>query len=510
MKKVVLFSVLALSVAGAFADSIADSSNYTPGGKYRLFGNGRGTVTNLTNYINVSGGLTQQVGNLAISTTAYSGGLSYEMQFHNHGWEVHSPFSNKARQDFHTKNGKIVNGGGATLGGATLTDLSVTGYEIHPADGYDGEQGGGYPTPTGARDEYLYTVNGKEVSIKIVNPDKVPPKANDDKILKNVGIDPAPYDKNQSKPSDRPTFEKLKLVYTNENNQSTEYNGGVENGSVDTSTNGNGWNNAETGSPLSLYDGQHDSNPYGVQPYHLSPASLTTDGNAATPDTRTEFQKARDNWINCQGSACGQAGSDFIKKNPTWNYMPTVQTGQNLAEGDVSGAATDLALSKLPVKGGKNVKTAIDKANDAKNAGKNVAKNTPTTSGGTANSATYPKLKQDLRQQNLDNIAKQDPRLAKAAQGSGSTNPNYSIGSGTRAEADQLGKTWVGDGARRTSNGGWESADGTLRYRPPSAKPNTPIQYNPTGTQANFEQRIPNPKTGKMETVSNGHLTITD
>ena len=285
MKKVVLFSVLALSVAGAFADSIADSSNYTPGGKYRLFGNGRGTVTNLTNYINVSGGLTQQVGNLAISTTAYSGGLSYEMQFHNHGWQVHSPFANEARQEFHSKNGKIAQGGGATL-----TDLSVTGYQIHPADGYDGEQGGGYPTPTGARDEYLYLVNGKEVSVSIVNPDKVPPKANDDKLLRQAGIDPTPYDKTQSTLADRPDIQRLTLVGENADGGLTGYNGGVENGSADTSTNGNGWGSAETGSPLSLYDGDNaNTDPYGVTPYSPKPSLLTGDGeqNGSSVSTST-------------------------------------------------------------------------------------------------------------------------------------------------------------------------------------------------------------------------------
>ena len=158
-----------------------------------------------------------------------------------------------------------------------------------------------------------------------------------------------------------------------------------------------------------------------------------------------------------------------------------------------------------------------------------VAKNAPVMSNGTANAATYPKLKQDLRQQNLANIAKQDPRLAKAAQGSGNSNPNFNIGSGTRAEADQLGRTWVGDGAKRDSGYGWISADGTRGYRPPTTKDNTPSQYNPTGTQANFEtyeyryvpktDKFGNVKTDtdghiqyKLDRVKtdNGHLTITD
>ncbi|MBP3222297.1 MAG: MafB family polymorphic toxin, partial [Neisseriaceae bacterium] len=187
-KSIALFFALSLSVNLAFADSIADTSNYLPGGPYRLFGSGRGSIDNINNYIRVGGGLSQKVGNLSIETTTYKGGVSYTQEFHNHGWQVHSPFANTAKQEFHSKNGKIVNGGGATL-----TDLSVTGYEIHPADGYDGEQGGGYPTPTGARDEYAYLVNGKEVSVRIVDLDKLPPKANDDKVLRNVGIDPTPY-----------------------------------------------------------------------------------------------------------------------------------------------------------------------------------------------------------------------------------------------------------------------------------------------------------------------------
>lgn len=61
---------------------------------------------------------------------------------------------------------------------------------------------------------------------------------------------------------------------------------------------------------------------------------------------------------------------------------------------------------------------------------------------------TYPKLKDDLIQQNLSNIAKQDPRLAEAVKGSGTTNPNFSVGMGTAADADRLGKVWVGDGGK--------------------------------------------------------------
>ena len=96
--------------------------------------------------------------------------------------------------------------------------------------------------------------------------------------------------------------------------------------------------------------------------------------------------------------------------------------------------------------------------------------------------------------------------MAAAVKGSGTTNPNFSIGRGTTAEADRLGKIWVGDGTRPISGvpGGLISADGTRVYRPPTAKPNTPIQLNPTGVQANFQEL----SSGKV--VSNGHLSVTD
>ncbi|WP_312837177.1 VENN motif pre-toxin domain-containing protein, partial [Pantoea sp.] len=126
------------------------------------------------------------------------------------------------------------------------------------------------------------------------------------------------------------------------------------------------------------------------------------------------------------------------------------------------------------------------------------------SSTGAENAATYPKLKDDLVQQNLNNIAKQDPRLDAVVKGSGTTNPNFSVGMGTTAEADRLGKIWVGDGARLLTDGkGWVSADGTRVYRFPASKPNTPQDLNPTGVQANFETL----KDGKR--VSNGHMGIT-
>ncbi|MFM5470337.1 VENN motif pre-toxin domain-containing protein, partial [Aeromonas veronii] len=144
----------------------------------------------------------------------------------------------------------------------------------------------------------------------------------------------------------------------------------------------------------------------------------------------------------------------------------------------------------------------------AKVAGKteSVAINVGKASSGAENAATYPKLKDDLIKQNLNNIAKLDPRLAEAVKGSGTTNPNFSIGLGTVADAERLGKVWVGDGGKLVENqkkcpGCWVSADGSLIYRPPVSKKS---QFAITGVQANFQILD---KSGVV--ISNGHLNIT-
>ncbi|EDT40971.1 hemagglutinin repeat-containing protein [Burkholderia ambifaria] len=124
------------------------------------------------------------------------------------------------------------------------------------------------------------------------------------------------------------------------------------------------------------------------------------------------------------------------------------------------------------------------------------------TSGGEANVAAGSGLRSQLNQANLDAIAAQDARLAKAINGDGTGNRNFSIGTGTYADAQRLGEIWVGDGARPMANvpGGLVSADGTRTYRPPTPKDNSPFAI--TGVQANFQQF----ENGQM--VSNGHLNV--
>lgn len=90
--------------------------------------------------------------------------------------------------------------------------------------------------------------------------------------------------------------------------------------------------------------------------------------------------------------------------------------------------------------------------------------------------------------------------LRDAAKGKG----NFGLGSASKADAENIGKSWVGDGYRTASDGQTLiSRDGLRQYRPPSAKPNS--RHAPTGTQANFEQR----SVPEGQWQSNGHLDIT-
>ena len=79
--------------------------------------------------------------------------------------------------------------------------------------------------------------------------------------------------------------------------------------------------------------------------------------------------------------------------------------------------------------------------------------------------------------------------------------------------ANQLGMIWVGDGAKlvdkqASCSGCWISADGTRLYRPPTFKPNTPVEHSPTGVQANFVTQQLNTATGKWVIQSNSHLVV--
>ncbi|MBQ9259260.1 MAG: MafB family polymorphic toxin [Neisseriaceae bacterium] len=143
-------------------DGVTNRKNFEPGGKYHLFGSARGTVTNRGGQINIDTLNHLKVGNLDIEQGIIHGEITYHTDFRGQGhtWEVHSPFDEHASRSKSDKNDII---------GVSSTAYSIewTGDLKHPADGYDAPIGGGYPNPTGARDEYTYKVKGIADSVDI-------------------------------------------------------------------------------------------------------------------------------------------------------------------------------------------------------------------------------------------------------------------------------------------------------------------------------------------------------
>ena len=143
-----------------FITDNAQRQHFEPGGKYHLFGNPRGSVANRTGKIDVTQAYTHQMGNLLIQQANINGTIGYHTRFSGHGHEVHAPFDNHASRSASEEKGSVNEG-------FTVYRLNWEGHEHHPADGYDGPQGGNYPKPTGARDEYTYNVNGVARSTKL-------------------------------------------------------------------------------------------------------------------------------------------------------------------------------------------------------------------------------------------------------------------------------------------------------------------------------------------------------
>ncbi|WP_272166565.1 hypothetical protein [Rodentibacter pneumotropicus] len=128
-------------------------------------------------------------------------------------------------------------------------------------------------------------------------------------------------------------------------------------------------------------------------------------------------------------------------------------------------------------------------------------------STGAENVALYPKLKEQLRQENLDNIAKLRPELIHAATGEG--NFTFKGKAFTVKEVDELARIWVGDNAIKNSDGSLISLDGTRQFRPPKFKANS--VHTVTGMQVNFERGTSVYKDGKFKGFkadSNLHLDV--
>ena len=148
---------------------LSNRKNYEPGGRYFLFGNARGGVQKRNGKINIRTSPPVAAGNMETETVYFGGRYGYETKFGGHPWQAHGPFDETA-----ARNGKGKGAGVADGFGATNYVYSISATKVHPANGYDGPQGGGFPPPKGARDIYSYSVSGSASRSRMVEPQKAP------------------------------------------------------------------------------------------------------------------------------------------------------------------------------------------------------------------------------------------------------------------------------------------------------------------------------------------------
>ena len=156
--KLVLAIIFSLFFNIAFAQTpdFANPQNYKPGGKYRMFGAGRGTVEKVRNTIKPTANTSSNAGPLRLDAKSYAGYVHYEQRFSNHPLSEHGPFVNDRTMEVGDFHGSIINGQ------AGVAKAKITGREWHPADAYDAADGGDHPY-----DSYYYYVHGTVHSVSV-------------------------------------------------------------------------------------------------------------------------------------------------------------------------------------------------------------------------------------------------------------------------------------------------------------------------------------------------------
>ena len=169
--KLVLALILMFCCNITFAQTpdFANPQNYKPGGKYRMFGAGRGTVEKVRNTIKPTASTSSKAGPLRLDAQSYAGYVHYEQRFSNHPLSEHGPFVNDRIMEVGDFHGSIINGQ------AGVAKAKITGREWHPADAYDAADGGDHPY-----DSYYYYVHGTvhSVSIQPIELPKLPSFSN--------------------------------------------------------------------------------------------------------------------------------------------------------------------------------------------------------------------------------------------------------------------------------------------------------------------------------------------
>lgn len=137
---------------------------WEPGGQHFGFGSVRGTVdpSSRTGQVAVNRVSAVQVGSFSLQAATISGSYEYTAKFNGHPHQEHAPFDGVTRNSSSYRDPR-----------ADGTQLSYSiewkGTQTHPANAYDGAQGGGYPAPTGARDEYKFDISGIATGIYLVS-----------------------------------------------------------------------------------------------------------------------------------------------------------------------------------------------------------------------------------------------------------------------------------------------------------------------------------------------------
>ena len=202
--------------------------------------------------------------------------------------------------------------------------------------------------------------------------------------------------------------------------------------------------------------------------------------------------------------------SDFVESenSKTRNQLPK----------SVHYATLGLGAAEAAGLGGLALKTKLPKGANANEVlpvvGKSKGYENQTTriSTGAENNALYPKLKEQLIQENFKNIASQDPKLQAVYDGLLGKGINYGVkGTISSAESDRLGRLWVGEGYSEVKYKGeiigYNSQDRLRGYRKPSEKSTS---YAETGVQSNFETYRIVPGTDEKQKIGNAHFNIKD
>lgn len=136
-----------------FINNAINISNWQSGGKFDDFGYFRGNVANEKSTVSINPVMNFRMGSFSVQNATLTGTHYFETRFNNHPHWEHSPFDEVRENSASSKESFI-------SGSQSGYDMSWKTLKIHPGDGYDGAQGGGYPTPAGAYDAYYVNLDG--------------------------------------------------------------------------------------------------------------------------------------------------------------------------------------------------------------------------------------------------------------------------------------------------------------------------------------------------------------